>query len=265
MNIPVEIVQQIPENHFFSREAICSFLNSYNEEDMEKIVSDFHLLQQQTFANADRKKIYLFTAGGPGAGKSTILENELDKREIHYAYIDPDRRGLQKMESTYLTDIKSGATSEEAYTKWRGASNFIANTLMAIALDQGYAIAHGTTMTSPHAANALQAIKNYGYERHLLHITSPDVVRIASDRARQEVLFQCTEEDLIKKGKAFFERYDDYLANTDKISFYYRPAVDETVLAATQVGEELTVRDEASWAAIRELHQNKGALAPAQD
>lgn len=265
MNIPVEIVQQIPENHFFPREAICSFLEGYNEEDMSRIVSDFHLLQEETFRNVEKQKIYLFTAGGPGAGKSTILEDKLNKAEIRYAYIDPDRRGLQKMATTYLADVESGLSSEEAYSKWRGASNFIANTLMAIALDQGYAIAHGTTMTSPHAAKALQAIKNYGYERNLLHITSPDVVRIASDRARQEVLFQCTEEDLIEKGKAFFERYDDYLANSDQISFFYRPAVDETILAAIQVKEQLTVLDEECWNAIHELHQNKGALAPAQE
>ncbi len=260
-----EIVEQIPEEHFFPREAICSFLDGYSKEDLEKISSDFYLLKDETFAHAEKKHLYLFTAGGPGAGKSTILENEIANSKIQFAYIDPDRRGLQRMQSTYLADIEEGIFSEDAYTKWRGASNFIANTLMAIALDQGYAIAHGTTMTSPHAAKALQAIKDYGYERHLLHISSPDVIRIASDRARKKVLFQCTEEDLNEKGKAFFERYDDYLENTDQISFFYRPAVEKTILSAIQVGEELTVLDEESWAAICELHQNKGALAPAQE
>lgn len=216
------------------------------------------MLKDETFADADKKPIYLFTAGGHGAGKSTVLESELERSEIHYAYIDPDRRGLQRMQATYLVDVEAGVPSEEAYNKWRGASNFISNTLMAIALDQGYAIAHGTTMTSPHTAKALNAVKEYGYERHLLHITCPDIVRVAANRIRQEKIYQCTEEDLIEKGKAFFERYDDYLNNTDQISFFYRSSLEETTLAAVKVRKEFTIIDQLSWRIIRALHEEKG-------
>ena len=107
------------------------------------------------------------------------------------------------MEKTYLNDVKSGSRSvQDAYTYWREASSFLANVFLAYALDQGFAVAHGSTMADPRSINALEMIGGgYGYHRTILYVTCEESLRKESELKRREGgIVQCTDVDLVVKG-----------------------------------------------------------------
>jgi len=253
-----EILCLVPQEHFFPKEAIrASFLpKKYDAQDLQKIWEDFWFLKEQTFANAEKSTEYIATAGGPSAGKSTILEEHLSSNPNKFAYIDPDRSCLQKMPNSYLADLENNRRDVAgAYDHWREASNLLANVFLAYAIDQGYAIAHGTTMTSPHIATMLSFLKNHDYTRVLQHVNCPDDVRLSTEEIRRQGgIFQCTDEDLINKGVDFHKRLGDYLANSDKVIFYYRPSIETTIVAATKDSDGLKVENPGAFEKIANLY-----------
>src|SRR3990167_9140838 len=212
--IDLDILSIIPKGYFYGKDSVSAFLNLLNDypvEDLRNIVKDFFNLKDKIFKDAFKNQVirqYVVTAGGPGSGKSTILENYL-KENPGFAYIDPDRSCLLHMENTYNKYILSH-TPQESYEKWRNASNFIANVLMCYALEEGYNIAHGATMTSPYSVNEFEALKGYKYNRKILHINCPDELRIDSEKTRRESgIFQCSDIDFVNKGEDFFKRLED--------------------------------------------------------
>lgn len=256
-----EILSKVPENYFFKKEQIRDLLNDYSLNELEAIYNDYFLLKEKTFENADKNQFppqYVVTAGGPGAGKSTVLENYL-KENKGFAYVDPERTCLLHMENTYKKDIETGETAQASFTKWRNASNFIAKVLMCNALEDGYNLAHGAAMTSEFSKFELQAVKNnYGYNRKILHITCPNEIRIASENARRESgIVQCTDEDLKNKGKAFFKRLEDYLRNADEIDYYYRSDMTTVEKVAAKTPAGIAVTNSKSFIKIIEMHKSE--------
>ncbi len=258
-----QILQEVPAGHFYSVDNMRAFLKEYNARDLQRIYVDFCALRESTFKNADKEKDYIVTAGGPAVGKSTVLEQflegkrpEVSEASLSRAYIDPDRSCLQKMEKTYLLDLEQGKTSEEAYTKWRGASNFLSNVFLALALKEGYAIAHGSTMASPYAKYSLQAImNNYGYKVTILHVTAPDEVRKASEAKRQENgVVQVTPIDFEEKQKIFLKLYEDYLNNAHQVFLYYRGEMGDAVCAASVKDVCIETFNKNAFQAIQNIH-----------
>lgn len=252
-----EILSQLPKEYFFKKSDLLDFLAEYSEEELMRIQNDFWHLHQVTFEHADRKPLYVATAGGPGSGKTTLLYHYMDESPVHFAFIDPDRSCLFRMSSTYLWDKQLGYLPEECYEKWRGASNFISNTLVGIALGEGYAIAHGTTLTSPHVVRSLKAIsKRFGYERELLHITADEALRIESvERVRERGEHQATDDDMANKGHRFFHMLMTYAGNFERIGFYYRPEMEVVIQAALLDHGHLSVLDEEALEQIEQLHE----------
>ena len=245
------IIQEVPENHFFRRAVMRDLLTEYSEADLKLIHKDYLALREKTFENAEERLDYVVTAGGPAAGKSTLLEDEMGKKR---AYVDPDRSCMQHMENTFLADSR---TPEDAYTHWRDASNFLSNVYLALALRDGYAIAHGSTMATSHAKNALQAIAgSYNYSTTVMHVTCPDSVREASEEARRgSGVVQCTPEDFVNKQKLFFTLLPDYLQAASKVEFYYRGGMTKAVHVATYKDGKLTVIDSDGVDAIKAEHE----------
>ena len=255
LRIEREILSLIPKDHFFPAQAIKAFLKGYSDEDLQLIFEDFFELKESVFQKADRRPLFLVTAGSPCAGKSTLLERYLEKSDVHYAYIDPDRVCLFHMTRTYVADRNKGKTPLEAYNHWRGASNFISNTLMAFALSEGYATALGSTMTSPYSYKAFQGVRGYGYKEHILHVSCPDDLRVASEKKRRDSgVVQCDEDDLRAKGVMFYQRLDDYLKHADTMEIYYRGGMDSYVLAATWKDGSMQVLDKEAYPHIVGLH-----------
>ncbi len=260
------LLEKVPGHHFFPAANMRKLLEKYSNEELSLIYHDLIAIHEQIFSHATKALDYLVTAGGPAEGKSTLLENIVDGKgeipeepqsNIQRVYIDPDRTCLLQMEQTYKKDISTGNRDpEKAYEHWREASNFLANYYLAIALKEGYAIAHGSTMATPHAKNALTAIRDlYGYKTTIIHLTCEEEVRIQSAKKRQEEgVVQCTEIDFHEKQAKFFTLLGDYINSANKVLFCYRHAMDATTWAAKIEDQQLFIFDEPSLLAIQKLH-----------
>ncbi len=242
---------------------VQNFLKDYSETEKELIGDDLENIRTLCFRGITpaEQKIYVATAGGPGASKSTILEAYLADKP-NFAYLDPDQRALKFMINTYLqefTNLKIRNFNNEirefsninvllqtAYDKWRGGSNYIASTLLNEACSKGYNIAHGTTSTSEHVAKLYQALKRNKYKIILLLCNSTDENRINSLKHRAKVQCFCQTDpvDVVKKGKMFPERFSTYFEYADELHFYW---IDDflkgAVLAAVLQKGVLTIYD----------------------
>jgi len=248
-------------DHFLPASANKALLKSYPPEDLQLLHADLLERQEALFAGASKAPVYVATAGGPAMGKSTILEQFMATSKLRFVYADPDRASLFYMKNTYLADLKSNKRDlQGAYTYWRDASNFIANYILAKALREGYAVAHGTTMTAPGAIidkifTCLRQV--YGRSVHLLHVScEPTLAKATEEKRRASGVVQCSWEDLENKGKAFFNRLPHYV-KADRIDFYWRDSIDRTISAASfyQQGARLVVLDKQAWHAIGALHE----------
>ncbi len=236
-------------------DAVCpqcvvdSNLENYSQEEANLILEDLKNIRKLTFnsTNPQEKPVYVGTAGGPGAAKSTILEgflmeNPLDNKA---AYVDPDRVSLRSMIHTYIPHLSAynaskresyGQLSQEAYRKWRGGSNYIALTMLNESASQKVNIAHGTTATSPHIGKLYQNLKEKGYEIVLLLCGSTDQNRgdLIEHRQISQAITQVEPSDIITKGKDFPQRFQTYFDFANKIYIYWTENLEVgSVLAAT--------------------------------
>ncbi len=255
------------ENLFFSPEQINSHLVSYSEEERVDVAKDLDLVRDICLGDLwqrdpSRAPIYLATAGGPGSRKSTILERFMERNPefSRAAYIDPDRRGLRFMTHTYYQHSHSALAtaqhedyamaSKAAYEKWRGASNYIALTLMEEAFYQRRDVAHGTTLTGGHVPAFLPALKEAGYEIVLLLCSCKDDFREAAIRYRNEEqkFYQSTPEDAVSKGKFFPLRMESYFANANKLHLFWSDDlfIPETEVARLENGK-LEILDQTGY------------------
>ncbi len=213
---------------------------TYSEEEKSLINEEMKTIDEKAFSKAQKKKIYLATAGGPGACKSTILEKRLgEENDLGYAYLDPDRVALLSMDRTFAKDRENDPKA--AYKKWRDASNFITNTLLNKAFGGGYNIAHGTTSTGATMGNFYKKLKAEGYKIHLIMCSSPEDARLAAIKYRDEVqkFVQSTQEDIINKGKMYYDRFPVYAEYADDIEFFWTGYFKEgSIKAATWTREK---------------------------
>lgn len=248
---------------FFSPAMISTHLETYNAIEREWIAQDLNVVKSVYFHNAEapnasRAPLYIATAGGPGARKTTILERFLKAHPewAHFVYLDPDHRALKFMVHTYysrsLTAYHIGENDyyisvlQQAYEKWRPASNFITLTLLEEAFRQRFDIVHGTTFTGAHTPAYLQALKKAGYRIVLLLCSCEDEVRREAIHYRDEILkfYQSTPEDAVVKGKLFALRMPHYFAYADEIHLFWSDAIfARERLAATYESGLLSVKD----------------------
>jgi len=219
------------------QEIVNNFLNkSYSNTEKDLISRDLRNIRETCFfnkkPNTEKKPIYIATAGGPGACKTTILESYLHDNKLDVVYADPDQRVLRYMINTYYQsvtnyDIRKSSSYEtvakNAYVKWRDASNYIVNTILNEAFAQGYDIAHGTTSTSNAVSSLYERLKEKNYTIILLLCSVPDETRIKSleYRSRVQGFVQVAPEDIINKSKMFPERFPTYFTYADEIHFYW--------------------------------------------
>lgn len=210
-----------------------------------------------------KKPVYVATAGAPLAGKSTVLEQEIEANPERYsnlAKVDPDRYGMSFMVHTYHNYLMSAgmiadaesfeAAQQRAYDVARPASNFLTLEIFNVAAQSKCNIAHGTTMTSPHAAGLLQSLRNNGYEIDLLLCNAEDEMRADAQQYRASVQghYQSTPEDVINKGIEFPKRMEDYFTLADNLSVFWRDGVTEdAVKAAVYSQGRMEVLDQEAY------------------
>jgi len=215
-------------------EVIQDFLIPYSQEEKVAIERDRKNIRELCVLQANKgqkKLIYVATAGGPGASKTTILESYL-KDHSGFIYVDPDQRALKFMINTYLQEMNNYTLSQsasyhnllkDAYTKWRGASNYIANSILNEAYAEKFAIAHGTTSTTKHLESFYKKLKARGYRITLLLCSSSEENRLKAiaHREAEQCIVQSTHEDIVQKGQIFFENLPIYFRYADEIRFFW--------------------------------------------
>lgn len=261
----------------FERRFIENFLNGYTEKEQENISKDINIVKSITFDMAkarghDEDLVYIGTAGGPGAGKTTALETYLNENQlVDYVYADPDQVSLKNMNFTYrksLTNFEYASASsnrvalKNAYDKWRGASNYLCHEMLQIAFgnDDGkgpkYSVAHGTTATSPHMETLYKNAKELGYKINLLLCYSQDETRekAITRREQEQAFVQTDPKDVISKGVDFPRRFDLYFNYADELNFYWNDEHNHGTLptpcakiSKDNTSLSLTVLNESAW------------------
>jgi hypothetical protein len=252
----------------YTQEFLQDFLKTYTKDEQQLIEKDLEALTAYSFYKRSpeslaQKPVYLATAGGPGASKSTVLETYLQANQLqNYIYTDPDQVALRKMNFTYRDwvsnfNLAKSRSYKEAYTaayhKWRWASNYIAHSIFQEAFLKGYNIAHGTTSTSPHIAELYEKLKNR-YKIELLLCYAPDKTRLQAVqiREREQAFVQADPKEVISKGKDFSKRFPIYFQYADKLTFYWQNELKNGQLpepAANwdRVTNQITILNKRHW------------------
>ena len=241
----------------------------YSPEEKVKLEVDIDAVFSRIISrNPVVEGVAVITAGAPGCGKTTCLEQFIaDERSlgIERAYTDTDAVCLKQLELTYQAEIASCDGSKEArlaaYNKWRAGSNAANHIILANLIRKKISFYFGTTATSPATSIFFDYLKKQGYEIRLLHITAPDDVRWQSIQKRDKSFVQTTEKDVREKGILLPQRISDtYLKYADRIDFYFRDGVEKDAeLAATWIRSEplssrLTIVNRDSYAEIKRIH-----------
>ncbi len=235
-----QLVVAAPQE-LLNNDYVQKFLSEYSPAEVALIKDDLDNIRKLCFRNiipaVTNERIYVATAGGPGASKSTTFENYLDKK-TNFVYLDPDQRALRFMINTYSQEFSNGKISQKkvhtrsdwesllhkAYNKWRPASNYITSVLLNEAFLNGENIAHGTTSTSEHVETLYKKLKENGYKIVLLlcYSTEEERIRALQHRFKNQSFIQIIDpQDIINKGKIFPERFPIYFQYADEIELYW--------------------------------------------
>lgn len=234
------------------------WIKNYSPEQMALVKQDYEKIKSQQFTDKTSVTIplYLGTAGGPGAGKTTILEKELAASGNNLVYVDPDQSAFPNMSNCRGTTGKD--ITKEEYEQWRGASNYIANNLLNEAFAQKLSMAHGTTATSPHMGSFYEKLKKQGYRISLMLVFSPDDTRQKAVKIREEKgANQVTPEDVVNKGKMFYDNMPIYFKWADDIQICYFDSFEKGIrkVASYSKDQGLKIIEDTEFKDAKKLYE----------
>ncbi len=251
-----------------------SLLENYSGVEKLRIKKDYDVIRDFSFdrkesVDVDKRPIYIATAAGPGAGKTTILETYMHNHHIenNIVYVDPDHTALRSMIHTYIPSLSAYNVTQTnnykellatAYEKWRSGSNYIANMIFNEAVSKRMNIAHGTTSTSPVMDRIYTRLKAHDYEIVLLLCGASDDARLRmiNHRETSQAFAQSNHEDMLNKGKLFPQRFDTYFKHADRLYIYwtedYRDGNQLAAIYTPQSG--LIVKDQTALDKFQKTH-----------
>jgi hypothetical protein len=257
---------------------IASHLKGYSEEEMALLNKDLDVVRSVCLGGTVNAspRFFLATAGAPGARKTTILERFVSMHPEYQqgVYLDPDPRTLKFMAHTYYAQslsalVVSNAQSydeviKNAYTKWRGGSNYIVLNLLEEAFALGRSVIHGTTSTGGHIPVFFGKLKENGYQITLLLCSCEDEVRYDAVDHRNKVVrfYQSSPEDAVSKGTLFPQRMGAYFAYADQLYFFWSDRVfeQERLAAIWQDGNLEIIDEKAMQCFIDKYEADRAAL-----
>ena len=231
---------------------------AYTSDEQSQIIETLTDLVEQQFSKVEPDKEckkYRSSGGAPGSGKTFALEkmyhinvasNQFPENAI---YIGPDSVVLPQMKAflSYCADPKLGQAA--AYTKWRDASNFIANFMLIKSIADGVNIVHDTTLTSPKIKYLLDILSKEGYHKEVhFFIADKDAREKAIIHRKEKLGLTVTPEDVVSKAEAAYERLSDHT---------YEGRIDQYTLYA-QKGEFYLGNGETTAFAVYNPKQNAG-------
>lgn len=259
----------VPKNMLegFLRGEGFGYEGGYTLEEQKNLASDIQNIWKNIMEkNPSKDGRACLSAGSPGSGKTTKMEQELeDGFGKVFAYIDPDSVCLKQMDQTYQRELclaLEGITDPEdikiirknCYDKWRAASNLATHVILANLIKERYNFYFGTTSSSPHTGTFLDFLKQNEYNIRILYVSATDSVRWESIQERDKSFVQTTEEDIIQKGLEVPKRiHDTFFKYVDLMEFFYRPSAHENAtLAGTwdRSKNSFVVSDEEALAGV---------------
>lgn len=219
------------------------------------------------------RPIWISTAGGPGAGKSTaIFQNvaklfdiDVEKNawsegslktaskaifpNIPFALISPDKRSLQAIAACENAD---GAIDDEFYKKWWNALYFLSGVTTNASLAYGKNAIYDTTFTSEKAINSVTQARENGYYTATLMLGASDEVRQQSVQKRNEAYVQVFPHNVNKQNDVFAGNIPKIFSLSDEVILAWRDdvAVSGYHVACVQGNQRLTVIDENGFEAF---------------
>jgi len=202
------------------------------------------------------KPIYIATAGGPGACKSTIINSILQNKFKGFfpefsnmVEVDPDQvlsymihsYVYRKTHRNYEKNPDDQKFFADLYNLYRGSSNFIANTVLNEAFKRGFNIAHGRTSTPLTIIELYKRLKSKDYILGLYLCGADDKIRYEAimHRATKQASVQADLNDVVKKGEMFSKRFPIYFHYADFIGLFWTEHFQAgSVLAATYTKSE---------------------------
>lgn len=255
----------------------------YTGDEAKRVEEDIQALWARVIEGVDmlpkgdKKLVATISAGAPGAGKTTVMNQVRAQEEATVgkaAYICPDDVCLKGQDKTYNADVTAGMDKGDAYTKWRPASNaanhiILGNLIRGDAEGNRFPLFFGTTSQSPFTGGFYDHLKKHGYNVRVIHVSAPDAVRAESIRIRDKTFVQTTEADIRDKGLEVSKRVQDtFLKYADTVDFYFRDqATGDAKLAARWTREEqspslkgrVEIFDSAAYEGVKAVHN--GATA----
>mgnify|MGYP000170898873 CR=1 FL=1 len=235
----------------------------YTNEELDHIKQEANRLFNEFTAGKtprpENERRYFITAGGPGSGKSTLVEQliEVDPVMKNAVYVDPDETIMRNMPAFKKDVSKNGV--EDAYSKWRWASQYIWHSIRNRAAQEGYDIINGTTATSDLVNLEYENVLKAGYKPVTIAVCASEQVRRESVQKRYDVTGEryVPEEDIKNKGAAFFDKIPLYIRYSSAVHFYHRDEMSKDAeLALTSVKGRANERGKAYEKFIAELVDN---------
>lgn len=216
--------------------------------------------------NFSETPLYIASAGGPGAGKSTALlqyvaeifdvavpaewwvEPSLSKaiNKIFFGIVpqtkegDPDKVLDKKNIPAVLVspdrrgilslalEMRGQPTSDrEFYLEYRAASNFLSNFVLNAAFHGKRGIVHDTTLSSPAAVNNLMALRNAGYFIGIFMQGAPLNTREEAADERNKVFFQSLKSNVTAQDEVFAKQLPEIVALSHHVVVGWRDGKDE--------------------------------------
>lgn len=218
------------------------------------------------------KKLWITSAGGPGAGKSTALlqwvaqlfeikvpddywhEASLSEAiklifsEIPAIFISPDRGGLLSLAQC----LRGTPTSDEAfYLKWRWASNFLSGLATNLAKTRDLSAVHDTTLSSEAGLKNLEQAKKDGrYIAALLQGAPLDTREEAAHRRNViNGFYQSLPANVIDQDRSFAKNLPRIVGLADQVVIGWRDGVGNTAQHVAKIfdGKTLVVLNEKGF------------------
>lgn len=243
----------------------------YTDEEISYILKErdrlfLKFIEGKTPSEKGNDKWFVLTAGGPGAGKTHLVESLIEQKDAllsNCIYVDPDETIMRDM-VRFKQDVAS-RNVEYAHTKWRLASQYIWNDLLNKAAERGYNIVNGTTATGPHVEAQYKNVKAAGYQIMTLAVYAPIDQRLKSAEVRYEVTGErhVPAADVLEKGRLFVEKVPLYLRYSDRVDFFFREDWNASACGAVRFQKNqgvVTLDDASAKKLYKSFNQEGGNL-----
>ncbi len=214
----------------------CKY-SDQEQKDLQKDIQDIYhkTVSGSCIEKSGEKPVAIITAGASGAGKTTLIEQELNKNKSQKnIYISASDICLKNQTRTYQKDLKNSDQSltsrQNIYKKWEPAATAAKHLILSHLIQNKKSFYLGSTCIEPITGNFFEFLKKEGYQIKLLYVTASDEIRWTSIQNRNKTFAHtsCRTQQCVKKQTIILaKQIHSFLTYADEICFYYRKEAHE--------------------------------------